>query len=52
MKMILKKFKYNDIQQCHFLNNKNNKNCIIHIKRINISLTWKRIQVLKVLYWK
>ena len=24
MKMILKKFKYNDIQQCHFLNNKNN----------------------------
>ena len=22
--MILKKFKYNDIQQCHFLNNKNN----------------------------
>ena len=22
--MMLKKFKYNDIQQCHFLNNKNN----------------------------
>ena len=44
--MMLKKFKYNDIQQCHFLNNKNN------IKRINISLTWKRLQVLKVLYWK
>ena len=84
--MMLKKFKYNDIQQCHFSNicvelnkphykkdveshkpnkiksnyililhdvsNFIHKNCIIHIKRINISLTWKRIQVLKVLYWK
>ena len=50
--MMLKKFKYNDIQQCYFSNNKNNIKFIIHIKRINISLTWKRNQVLKVLYWK
>ena len=31
MKMILKKFKYNDIQQCHFLNNKNNIKLLLYI---------------------
>ena len=29
--MMLKKFKDNDIQQCHFLNNKNNIKLYIYI---------------------
>ena len=50
--MMLKKFKDNDIQQCHFLNNKNNIKLYYTYKKNKYSLTWKRIQVLKVLYWK
>ena len=49
---MLKKFKYNDIQQCHFLNNKNNIKLYYTYKKNKYFINLKKIQALKVLYWK
>ena len=49
---MLKKFKDNDIQQCHFLNNKNNIKLYYTYKKNKYFINLERIQVLKVLYWK
>ena len=51
---MLKKFKDNDIQQCHFLNNKNNIKLYYTYKKNKyfINLEKNTRQVLKVLYWK